>query len=170
MFSCCTHGVQVETFGSMKREEKVEFILEQMRLGLAKKDYIRTQIISKKVSTKFFADSDALEVQVCPVTLCGGVEVTKLPLFGPLQQLKLKFYQLMIKLCLNSDSFLDISRHYFAIYQTPCVQEDSDKKKEVCFSQCVVHVHGPFRLEQVLSVFTSSTHVHFIVVVSYRVC
>merc|ERR1712156_715245 len=34
--------LQVETFGSMDRKEKVEFILEQMRLTLAKKDYIRT--------------------------------------------------------------------------------------------------------------------------------
>lgn len=38
----------------MEKKEKVEFILEQMRLCLAKKDYIRTQIISKKISTKFF--------------------------------------------------------------------------------------------------------------------
>ncbi|XP_023228621.1 26S proteasome non-ATPase regulatory subunit 12-like [Centruroides sculpturatus] len=48
--------LQVETFGSMERKEKVELILEQMRLCLAKKDYIRTQIISKKISTKFFDD------------------------------------------------------------------------------------------------------------------
>ena len=42
----------VETYGSMERKEKVELILEQMRLCLATQDYIRTQIISKKVSTK----------------------------------------------------------------------------------------------------------------------
>jgi hypothetical protein len=40
----------------MEKKEKVDFILEQMRLCLAKKDYIRCQIISKKVSTKFFDD------------------------------------------------------------------------------------------------------------------
>lgn len=40
----------------MERREKVEFILEQMRLCLAKKDFIRTQIISKKISVKFFED------------------------------------------------------------------------------------------------------------------
>merc|ERR1711976_368499 len=44
--------LQVETFGSMEKKEKVEFILEQMRLCLAKKDYIRTQIISKKIASK----------------------------------------------------------------------------------------------------------------------
>ena len=58
--------VQVETFGSMEKEEKVQFILEQMRLGLARKDYIRTQIISKKISNKFFtstSESDIVQVQ-----------------------------------------------------------------------------------------------------------
>ena len=49
----------------MDREEKVRFILEQMRLCLAKKDFIRTQIISKKISTKFFfSDTDVVQVMV----------------------------------------------------------------------------------------------------------
>ena len=46
--------LQVETYGSLERSEKVELILEQMRLCLATSDYIRTQIISKKISTRFF--------------------------------------------------------------------------------------------------------------------
>ena len=40
----------------MDRREKVEMLLEQMRLCLAKKDFIRTQIISRKISTRFFDD------------------------------------------------------------------------------------------------------------------
>lgn len=40
----------------MEKKEKVEFILEQMRLCIAVKDYIRTQIISKKINTKFFQE------------------------------------------------------------------------------------------------------------------
>lgn len=48
----------------MEKDEKVRFILEQMRLCLAKKDFIRTQIISKKISVKFFTDKSDL-VQVC---------------------------------------------------------------------------------------------------------
>ena len=78
MFSCMMGqwydtciSLQVETFGSMEKREKVEFILEQMRLCLAKKDYIRTQIISKKINTKFFEDKD-------------------------FDELKLKYYELMI--------------------------------------------------------------------------
>lgn len=50
--------LQVETYGSMDKREKVELILEQMRLCLAIKDYVRTQIISKKINTKFFEDEN----------------------------------------------------------------------------------------------------------------
>ncbi|CAG8460814.1 6419_t:CDS:10 [Diversispora eburnea] len=39
--------LQVETFGSMEKREKTDFILEQMRLTLAKKDYTRMQIIKQ---------------------------------------------------------------------------------------------------------------------------
>ena len=48
--------VQVETFGAMKKKEKTEYILEQMRICLLKKDYIRTQIISKKIHPKVLQD------------------------------------------------------------------------------------------------------------------
>jgi len=56
--------LQVETYGSMEKKEKVELILEQMRLCLAKKDYIRTQIISKKISTKFFEDEKTQDLKL----------------------------------------------------------------------------------------------------------
>lgn len=38
----------------MDKQEKVELILEQMRYCIAIKDFIRTQIISKKISVRFF--------------------------------------------------------------------------------------------------------------------
>lgn len=63
--------LQVETYGSMDKREKVELILEQMRLCLAKHDLVRTQIIAKKISIKFFNDAAQ-------------------------KDLKLKYYQLMV--------------------------------------------------------------------------
>lgn len=103
--------LQVETYGSMDKREKVELILEQMRLCLLKEDFVSTQIIAKKISIKFFDD--------------------------PAQHdLKLKFYNLMIQL--NRDtSFLNTSRHYQAIAEpprkkTPSAVESStgDEKKK----------------------------------------
>lgn len=42
--------VQVETYGSMDRREKLEFILYQMKIMIRKKDYIRLFVISKKIN------------------------------------------------------------------------------------------------------------------------
>lgn len=42
--------VQVETYGSMDRREKLEFILYQMKIMLKKEDYVRLFIISKKIN------------------------------------------------------------------------------------------------------------------------
>ncbi|GAV05535.1 hypothetical protein RvY_15653 [Ramazzottius varieornatus] len=90
--------LQIETFGSMDRREKVEMLLEQMRLCLAKKDYIRTQIISRKISTRFFDDEAN-------------------------QDLKLKYYKLMIELDEHDEKYISVARHYNAIYTTKKVQE-----------------------------------------------
>lgn len=55
--------LQVETYGSMSRKEKASLILEQMRLCLMKQDFVRTQIIAKKINIKFFEDENDEETQ-----------------------------------------------------------------------------------------------------------
>ncbi|CAJ0566518.1 unnamed protein product, partial [Mesorhabditis spiculigera] len=55
--------LQVETYGSMEVKERVEFLLEQMRLSVAREDYVRASIIAKKISTKFFT-KEPVEDQV----------------------------------------------------------------------------------------------------------
>ena len=48
--------LQVETFGSMSRREKTEFILEQVALCIEKGDWTQAGILSRKISsTKYFA-------------------------------------------------------------------------------------------------------------------
>ncbi|XP_045448880.1 26S proteasome non-ATPase regulatory subunit 12 [Melitaea cinxia] len=84
--------LQVETYGSMDKREKVELILEQMRLCLAIKDYIRTHIISKKINTKFFEEDNT-------------------------QELKEKFYRLMIAVDQHNGSYLSVCRHFRALGQ-----------------------------------------------------
>jgi len=115
--------LQVETFGSMEKKEKVELILEQMRLCLAKKDYIRTQIISKKINTKFFEDEST-------------------------QDAKLKYYTLMIELDQHEGSYLSICKHYRAIYNTPSVQSDVEKRKQTLRCVVLYLILAPFDNEQ----------------------
>ncbi|KAM3623700.1 uncharacterized protein V6R79_014648 [Siganus canaliculatus] len=115
--------LQVETYGSMEKKEKVEFILEQMRLCIAVKDYIRTQIISKKINTKFFQEE--------------GTEESKL-----------KYYNLMIQVDQHEGSYLSICKHYRAIYDTPCILEDSSKWQQALKSVVLYVILSPYDNEQ----------------------
>jgi len=98
--------LQVETYGSMERQEKVELILEQMRLCLLTQDYIRTQIISKKISTRFFENQKHHE-------------------------LKLKFYGYMIELGQHEGDYLDICKNYRQVQDTDSIKEDTAKNLDV---------------------------------------
>ena len=44
--------LQIETFGSMRKREKCDFLLEQLRLNLAKKDFIRAGIVRNKITVR----------------------------------------------------------------------------------------------------------------------
>jgi len=96
--------VQVETFGAMERREKTEYILDQIRLVLAKKDFVRTQIISKKINPKLLDAED-------------------------FQDLKIQYYEFMVTYWLHEGKFLDVCKCYLAIFDTPSVQKDETKMK-----------------------------------------
>merc|ERR1711874_599041 len=115
--------LQVETYGSMERKEKVELILEQMRLCLATKDYIRAQIISKKISIRFFEKSEH-------------------------QDLKLKFYRYMIEMDEHDGNYLNICRHHRAIYDTPSIQENEQDKLQTLKNVALFIVLSPYDSEQ----------------------
>ncbi|KNE70860.1 hypothetical protein AMAG_14967 [Allomyces macrogynus ATCC 38327] len=115
--------LQVETFGSMDKREKTDFLLEQMRLCLARHDYTRTLIISRKISTKYFAD---------PATA----------------DLKLRYYELMIQQALHDDQYLNICKFYRHVYDTNVVKEDESKWKEIATFVVIFIVLAPYDNEQ----------------------
>lgn len=116
-------ALQIETYGTMDKREKVEFILEQMRLCLAKQDLVRTQIISKKINTRFFNDAEQ-------------------------QDLKLKYYNLMILLD-QDQSYLKTSRYYLAVVDSECIANDDDKRKSTLVNAVLYCILSPFDNEQV---------------------
>lgn len=95
------HVPQVETFGSMEKTEKVEFILEQMRLCLAKKDYIRTSIISKKINTRFFTNKENVDVSCCISFLVNFNYVY--------------FYNRLLGMFINRNLFKVTSTHFYRL-------------------------------------------------------
>lgn len=91
--------VHVETYGAMTKLEKTEYILEQVRLTLAKRDYVRANILSKKILRRTLDESG---FQAC----------------------KLKFFSLLIEYDTHENNVLELCRHWLAILNTPVVQDD----------------------------------------------
>lgn len=135
----------VETFGSMERREKTDFILEQMRLNLALEDFTRVGIVSKKINTKFF---EAEENSVRSLLLLPGAPGSSLKSFSALQDLKLRFYDIMIAYALHEKKHLDACRYYREVYSTKSIKEDEEKLRSVVESIVYLAVLSPYDNEQ----------------------
>jgi len=115
--------IQVETFGQMDRLEKTAYLLEQLRLTLKKNDFVRGKIISNKIMRK----------------------VLNQPEF---QELKLKFYDLMITYHEHENQHLDMARCYFEMYGTPLVEKDTQRWR-LYLKHIIVHLAlSPYDNEQ----------------------
>lgn len=91
--------LQVETYGSMEMDEKIRFILDQMRLSNLKGDYQYSKILSRKILPRVlnkYADH------------------------------KQEYYELMIEIDLFEDAYLEIVRHSLNIYEIPKVAGNSE--------------------------------------------
>lgn len=85
--------VQIETYGSLEKKEKLDYILYQVWIMLLKKDYVRTYIISKKIDPPHLNDKG-------------------------LEEQKVKYYNLMIEYYLHEKLHMDVARAYKMIYDT----------------------------------------------------
>ncbi|QSL64565.1 hypothetical protein MERGE_001866 [Pneumocystis wakefieldiae] len=115
--------LKIETFGSVNKREKTEFILEQIRLCLAKSDYNLASIISRKISIKYFQEE--------------GTE-----------DLKLKYYELLIRIGLYEDNYLEVCKYYKAVYDTPSIIQDESKWKDVLQNIVYFIIISPYGNEQ----------------------
>lgn len=88
--------VHVETYGSLSKKEKAEYILEQIRLNLLKKDYIRALIHSRKMNPKTIEEA--------------GFETVKIT-----------FYRMMIEYYMVEKNTWEIAQAYYKIASTPFV-------------------------------------------------
>eukprot|EP00057_Strongylocentrotus_purpuratus_P018645 XP_011673119.1 PREDICTED: 26S proteasome non-ATPase regulatory subunit 12 [Strongylocentrotus purpuratus] len=65
-----------------------------------------------------------------------------------LQEQKLKFYKLMIELDQHEGAYLDICKHYRAVYDTPLIQKEDARWKEGLKNAVLYLILAPFDNEQ----------------------
>ncbi len=83
--------VQIEAFGSLENDYKVDYILFQMQVLLEKGDYVRTLIVSNKIKRNHL-DDDGFEL------------------------LKIRFFNLMIEYFMHEKKYIDVSKSYKTLY------------------------------------------------------
>merc|ERR1712137_798864 len=115
--------VQVETLSKMETQEKVNYILEQVRLCLASNDYIRSLILSRKINQKLLLKDE-------------------------FQQEKLTYHSLMIQYYQKHKKYAEIARAYQAIFNTQKVQNDEMEWRLNLKLLCIYSVLSPYSLEQ----------------------
>lgn len=93
--------VHVETYGSISKREKIEFILEQMRLTLLKKDYVRAYIVSNKIKRPNLEEEG-------------------------MSALKIKFYTLLTNYYNHEKDALQLAKCYHSIYSTPSIHDNDN--------------------------------------------
>ncbi|GBG34292.1 26S proteasome non-ATPase regulatory subunit 12 [Hondaea fermentalgiana] len=115
---------QVETYGAMNKREKLDYLLEQVRLCLDKQDYVRALIIAKKVNRKTIEEGD-------------------------LEDIKVRFYRLLIRYYSHEKDPLELARAYSAIFRTPGIQEHPEDWEPELTSAVVMLAISPFDNHQV---------------------
>jgi 26S proteasome regulatory subunit N5 len=132
--------LQVETFGSMTRREKTEFILQQVALCIQKGDWTQAGILSRKISTRYFARRPKKTPEQLEKDQKEREEKEKNrsaddPPIEPeddVTDLKLKYYEQQITLAKHDNKYLDVCKHYRQVLDTEAVEEDPNKLRAVC--------------------------------------
>ena len=120
--------VQVETVGGMAMHERIQLLLEQIRLCLAEGDYVRTQIISNKVQQKHLQKEEhKVPSLLCPFLNRLVIGVTKH--LRASQDLRIRFYEQQIELHKYKRDPVALWKDFESIYRTPDI---GDSNPELC--------------------------------------
>ena len=125
--------LQVETFGSMDRREKTEFILAQVALCIESNDWTQAGILSRKISTKYLARKPKKTPELLEKEMKDrekrrekGEEVDE-PKEDDVTDLKLRYYEQQIILAKHEDKYLEACKHYRQVLDTEAVEDDPAK-------------------------------------------
>ncbi|KOS21248.1 26S proteasome non-ATPase regulatory subunit 12 [Escovopsis weberi] len=146
--------LQVETFGSMDRREKTEFILAQAQLCIENGDWTQAAILGRKISTRYLsrkpkktAEQLDKERKEREKKLARGEEVPE-EKEDDTTDLKLRYYEQQIILAKHDDKYLEACKHYRQVLDTEAVEEDPAKLHPVLQRIIFFVILAPYDNEQ----------------------
>ena len=148
--------LQVETFGSMTRREKTEFILEQVALCIESEDWTQAGILSRKIGTKYFARKPTKTLEQLEKEKKEREEAEKKR--GPdeappekeddVTDLKLRYYEQQITLAKHEDKYLEVCKNYRQVLDTESVEKNPEQLQAVLQRVVYFVLLAPYDNEQ----------------------
>ncbi|KAK4192542.1 PCI domain-containing protein [Podospora australis] len=146
--------LQVETFGSMDRREKVEFILAQVALCIEIDDWTQAGILSRKISTRYLSrkppktpEQLEKEKKDREKKIKAGEDVPEQK-EDDVTDLKLRYYEQQIMLAKHDGKYLDACKHYRQVLDTELVEKDPAKLQAVLRRIIYFVILAPYDNEQ----------------------
>ncbi|KAF9888378.1 hypothetical protein FE257_008656 [Aspergillus nanangensis] len=148
--------LQVETFGSMTRREKTEFILEQVALCIERGDWTQATILSRKINRRYFArkpkkspeEIEKLKKQAEEREKTRGPDEAPMEVDDDVTDLKLRYYEQQIILANHDYKYLDVCKHYRDVLDTESVQNNPEQLQAVLSRIVYYIVLSPYDNEQ----------------------
>lgn len=115
--------LKLDTITSLDKADRIEIILLLMELLVQSKEFVKCMIVSKKINKQHLDRTTEHE------------------------QLKIRFYQLMIVIDKN-ENYLNTSRHYQAILSTTLMETEAEERKKLLALAVAYCVLSPFDNEK----------------------
>lgn len=146
--------LQVETFGSMEKREKTEFILAQVALCIEVGDWTQASILARKISTNYLArkpkktpEQLEKEKKELEKKKARGEEVEEKQ-EDDVTDLKLRYYEQQIILAKHDDRYLDVCKNYRQVLDTEAVESEPSRLKPVLQRIIYFVILAPYDNEQ----------------------
>jgi len=148
--------LQVETFGSMSRREKTEFILEQVSLCIENGDWTQAGILSRKISSRYIARKPKKTPEELEKAQKEREEAEKKrtadePPVEPeddVTDLKLRYYEQQITLASHDDKYLEVCKHYRQVLDTEAVENNPEQLRAALQRVIYFIILAPYDNEQ----------------------
>ncbi|GAB1211274.1 hypothetical protein ATERTT37_000387 [Aspergillus terreus] len=148
--------LQVETFGSMTRREKTEFILEQVALCIERGDWTQATILSRKINRRYFArkpkkspeEIEKLKKQAEEREKTRGPDEPPMEVDDDVTDLKLRYYEQQIILANHDYKYLEVCKHFRDVLDTESVENNPEQLRAVLARIVYYIVLSPYDNEQ----------------------
>ncbi|KAE8308960.1 PCI domain-containing protein [Aspergillus transmontanensis] len=148
--------LQVETFGSMTRREKTEFILEQVALCIERGDWTQATILSRKINRRYFnrkpkkspEEIAKLKKEAEEREKTRGPDEPPMEVDDDVTDLKLRYYEQQIILSNHDYKYLEVCKHYREVLDTESVENNPEQLRAVLARIIYYIILSPYDNEQ----------------------